>query len=92
MISVCIKIVFARTSFFFDFIRKSFSENFFNLTVFLIQGDIAFFLIEVTILPFETTSFPPTKTLAGLNDFKSLNMRISASFPGAIPPRSFPIL
>ena len=84
--------VFATTSFFLDFISKSFFENFFNFTVFLIQGEIVFFLIGKTIFPSDTASFPPTKTVLGLKDFKSLKIRISASFPGAIPPRSFPIL
>ena len=93
MISVESLIEFTETFGDLDFMKKSFSENFFeSFTVFLIQRGIDFFLIFLTILPFDATSLPPTKTFLGLILVKSSKTKMSASFPGAIPPRSFPML
>ena len=69
--------------------------NFFNGAldgVLIILIGIAFVFILDNSFPFETINFPPTKTLFGFMVFRSSNTKISASFPGDIPPRSFPIL
>ena len=91
-ISVFISITLTLTESDLLLTRKSFSVIFFNFIVFVIHfGMVCFFIFE-TILPLDTTNRPPMKTLLGFSLFRSSKTKISASLPGAIPPKSLPML
>ena len=55
-------------------------------------GELFCFFILETIVPLDSTSMPPTKIFLGFNFTRSSKTKMSASFPGAIPPKSDPIL
>ncbi len=66
---------------------KSFSINLrLILTVFVIHGGIFGSFSFVTIEPCDTTRLPPTNTFIGLSLSRSSKTKMSAIFPGAIPP------
>ena len=75
-----------------DLIEKSPSENLESFTVEVIHLGTLGFLITDVNLPFETTVFPPIRTEFILIFFRLSKIRMSAIFPGAIPPNCCPRL
>ena len=92
MISVFNEITLTFAVFFLYGNRKSFSVNLLVFTVFDRGFGRLFFLILNTSFPSDTINLPPTKTFEGFIFVRLSKIKKSASLPGAIPPRSFPIL